>query len=504
MKRTLLPTPHSYTQQRQYPLLRRSNVLPAVSAILVLLCCISCRKLLTVPPPVTQVTAEQVFSTDEQANSAMAGIYVSMIGVSPGTDNFANGLTSRLGGLSSDELVSMFIGLDAPIVHINTNKITRDGSAESSAVWKTLYATIYGANAVIDGVAGSTSSRLSDSTRKQLTAEAKCIRAFCYFYLVNFFGDVPLVLVADPLKVAAMSRTPVEEVYRQIIQDLKDAQTGLVADYSASNGKRIRVNMWGATALLARAYLFLQDYDNAAAEATKVIGNTSEFDLEDDLNRAFLTDSKEAIWQLEQNINDGLAGNATLEGYNLLPIAPSFVVTYLSEQLLGAFEPGDQRRAKWVDSTGFPGFYYYYPAKYKTGALNRVVGAPATEYYMLLRLAEQYLIRAEARAHGAPGGAIAAIADLNALRSRSGLDDLPETLSETELLDAVAKEWQTEMFCEWGHRWFNLKRTGKAPEVLSAIPIKQPWVGDYQLLYPLPLESVLNGAGIIQNSGYQN
>lgn len=502
MKRMMLHTLHSHTIQHRYPMQGWSKLLLQATAILALLSCISCRKLLTVPPPVTQVTEEQVFSTDEQANSAMAGVYVSMIGVSAGSDNFANGLVTRLGGLSSDELVSIFIGLDAPLIHINTNKLTREGSSESNTAWATMYATIYGANAVIDGVASSTSSRLSDSARKQLTAEAKCIRAFCYFHLVNFFGDVPLVLVADPLKAAGMTRTPVQEVYRQIIQDLKDAQTGLSADYSASNGKRIRVNKWGATAMLARTYLFMQDYDNAAAEATKVIGNTGQFGLEGDLNKAFLTSSKEAIWQLEQNINDGLAGNATLEGYNLLPIAPSFVLTYLSEQLLAAFEPGDQRRVKWVDSTGFPGLYYYYPAKYKTGALNRVIGAPATEYYMLLRLAEQYLIRAEARAHGAPGGAKEAIADLNVLRFRSGLEDLPETLSETALLDAVAKEWQTEMFCEWGHRWFNLKRTGKAAGVLSAIPIKQPWEGDYQLLYPLPQESILNGSGIIQNSGY--
>lgn len=502
MKRMKRHTRHFYIIQPQYLIPCRSKLLLPVAVVLVLLSCLSCRKLLTVPPPVTQVTEEQVFSTDEQANSAMAGVYVSMIGISAGSDNFANGLVSRLGGLSSDELVSMFIGMDAPLVHVNTNKLTREGSSEVNTAWTTMYATIYGTNAVIAGVAGSTSSLLSDSARKQLIAEAKCIRAFCYFHLVNFFGDVPLVLVPDPLKVAGMSRTPVQEVYRQIIRDLKDAQTDLPADYSASKGKRIRVNRWGATALLARTYLFLREYDNAAAEATKVIGNTGQFGLEGDLNKAFLTGSKEAIWQLEQNINDGRAGNATLEGYNLLPIAPAFVLTYLSEQLLGAFEPGDQRRLKWVDSTGFPGFYYYYPAKYKIGALNRVIGAPATEYYMLLRLAEQYLIRAEARAHGAPGGAREAIADLNVLRFRSGLEELPETLSEPALLDAVAKEWQTEMFCEWGHRWFNLKRTGKAVEVLSAVPIKQPWAGDYQLLYPLPQESILNGPGIIQNSGY--
>ncbi|MFD2888512.1 RagB/SusD family nutrient uptake outer membrane protein [Chitinophaga cymbidii] len=476
------------------------------AGVLALLFCSACKKLLTVPPPVNQVTAEQVFSTDLQANSAMAGIYVSMLGPGGATDNFANGLTTRMAALSSDELITIYLGLNIPFALFNTNKITGEGSVESNMIWSSLYATIYGANAVIDGVATSTSSRLTEPARKQFAAEAKCIRAFCYFYLVNFFGDAPLVLVADPLTVAAMPRTPVRQVYEQIIRDLEDAQADLPPDYSVSGGKRIRVNKWAATALLARAYLFLGDYGNAAAEATKVIDNTALYELEDDPNRSFLTDSREAIWQLAQNVNDGLAGNATMEGYNLLPFGVAGVATYLSDQLLTAFEPGDQRREKWVDTIRFgftgPPALYHYPAKYKTGPVNRVIGGVATEYYMLLRLAEQYLIRAEARAHGAPGGPAGAIADLNIIRDRADIPDLPETLADTALLDAVAKEWQTEMFCEWGHRWFNLKRTGKAREVLSAIAMKQPWEGDYQLLYPLPRQNTHEAGRLVQNPGY--
>lgn len=476
--------------------------------LLILLPFISCKKLLEVPPPKEKVTAEQVFSTDIQANSAMIGVYVSMIGINEGTSNFANGLVSWVSALSSDELVSPYLGFIITHAAINMNKLTGESIAELDNIWTSLYATINGTNAVIDGIAQSSSSRLTAGMRKQLTAEAKCIRAFCYFYLVNLYGDVPLVLVSDPLKVAGMSRTPVEEVYKQIIQDLKDARSDLPTDYSVSNEKRIRVNAFAASALLARVYLYLEDYENAAAEATKVIDNTNLFGLEDDLNDVFLTDSKEAIWQLNQNVNDGLAGNATLEGYNLLPYGYSGASAYLSEQLLAAFEPDDNRKVKWTDSIFFypigspVGQYYYYPYKYKVGPENRVIGGAATEYYMLLRLAEQYLIRAEAKAHGAPGGPQGAIADLNVIRKRAMLPVLPDTLSGNALLDAVAKEWQMEMFTEWGHRWLNLKRTGKAREVLSAIPIKQPWEGDYQLLYPIPQESILNGSGIKQNVGY--
>lgn len=485
--------------------------MPAMKWIFLLslsiLICTSCKKLLTVPPPKNQVTAGQVFSSNIQASSAMAGLYVNLIGISAGTENFSNSLTSRLGALSSDELVTIFLGLNAGPALFNTNKLSAEGAAETLSVWTSLYATIYSANAIIDGITASRSSALTDSVRTHLTAEAKCIRAFCYFYLVNFFGDVPLVLVAEPLQVAGMSRTPVQKVYEQMIKDLKDAQSALPSDYAVSKGKRIRVNKWAATALLARVYLFVRDYTSAAAEAGKVINNAELYKLSTDLNTVFSTTSQEAIWQLAQNTTDGLCGNATMEGYTLLPFGTAGVAYYLSDQLLAAFEPGDLRREKWVDSirfslTGPPDQLYFYPYKYKTGQVNLVIGGTATEYYMLLRLAEQYLIRAEAKANGAPGGAAAAVADLNILRHRSGLPDLPGSLQDAALLDAVAKEWQTEMFTEWGHRWFNLKRTGKAKEVLSAISIKQPWDGDHQFLYPIPMESITNGSGMIQNPGY--
>ena len=494
---------------RKQPLaLRYKKWVSAVLWLLLLAGLSSCRKLLSVPPPATQVTSDQVFSSDQQANSAMAGVYVTLVGTVPASDYFANGLTSRMGALSADELVSIYIGFNFPLTDVNRNKITSEGGAETTTLWTSMYNTIYGANAVIAGIRESSSSRLTEPVRQQLTGEAKFIRAFCYFYLLNFFGDVPLVLTPEPLQVASMLRTLTIDVYAQMVNDLTEAKELLSDDYAVSGGKRIRVNRWGAAALLARTYLYMEEYEKAAQEATSVIQHNALFELESDLSQTFLANSREAIFQLEPNVNDGLAGNATLEGYNLLPMGPFGVSNYLSEQLLSAFEPGDQRRYQWIDSMRFsilgifPEELYFFPAKYRTGPQNRVIGGAPSEYYMLLRLAEQYLIRAEARSKGADGGAEAAIADLNVLRARAGLSDLPSMPAGEALDEAVAKEWQTELFTEWAHRWFNLKRTGKATETLAAIPIKQPWAGDYQLLYPIPTESITNGSGMQQNPGY--
>jgi hypothetical protein len=472
----------------------------------------ACKKLVSVPEPINTLTTTEVFSTDAEANSAMTGIYTPMINGTLGAQNsvyygYSEGLQTLYGGLSSDELVNTN---DINLVRVNMNHLLyTDGN---TAAWQPAYSQIYGANAVIQGIAASTSSLLHDSVRKELTGEAKFVRAFSYFYLTNLFGDVPLSLTIDFNQTAGMARTPQARVYQQIIQDLKDAQAALPGDYSVGSGERIRPNKWAATALLARVYLYTGDNADAATQAGAVIANTGQYSLVSDLNGVFLANSTEAIWQLQQNTSISGEGTATPEGIVLLPnpLNTGFATFYLSPQLLAAFEPGDLRRTAWVDSTddsynapiGTPVGIYYFPFKYKTGSYNYSVGGTATEYYMVLRLAEQYLIRAEAEANGAGGGTASAIADLNVIRGRAGLPALSSSLTPAQVTTAVAHERQTELFAEWGHRWLDLKRTGQAHAVLSVISLKQPWAGDYQLLYPIPVLEITADPNLTQNPGY--
>jgi len=180
--------------------------------------------------------------------------------------------------------------------------------------------------------------------------------------------------------------------------------------------------------------------------------------------------------------NEGIAilKNATTEGYLFIPDKDKYkgnARVYLSPELLNSFEEGDQRRKGWIDSTmqdyfNPPQSKVWYPAKYKVGAPNSVAGAPQEEFQMVLRLGELYLIRAEARANGADGGASKAVEDLNAIRYRASLPLLPVDLNATAVKVAVEKERKTELFAEWGHRWFDLKRTGRASAVISVLPGK--------------------------------
>lgn len=468
------------------------------------LCC-SCKKLVEIDYPRNTITTGQVFTTDAQATAAMAGVYINMLA----NGALGSGKITMLTGLSSDELVA-YGDVNSSFYPFNGNRLQlKDAPLDQ---WISPYQSVYDANAVMEGIAASTSSTLHDDVKKELTGEAKFVRAFSYFYLTNLFGDVPLALTVDFNKTRNLPRSPQADVYKQIIQDLQEAAAALPEDYSVSNGAlRVRPNKWAATLLLARAFLYTGNYEGAAAQATAVINQASLYSLESNLNNVFSTSSKEAIWQLQQDVANSISYNATFEGCLLLPVPlhTGQPFHYLTPELLSAFEPGDKRRADWVDSTDnsiSPGATgnYRYPFKYKTGNANndRSGTGVATQYYMMLRLAEAYLIRAEASAHGVGGGASAAIADLDVIRNRAGLANLPSNLNQSQLLAAVAKERQTEFFCEWGHRWLDLKRTGRATQVLSAIAMKLPWQGNFQLLYPIPVTEIQKDPYLKQNPGY--
>jgi hypothetical protein len=483
----------------------------------------SCKKLIEIDPPTNVIGTEEVFKTNEQANSAMAGIYSQMM-TNVGAMIFSNGGLTVYGGLSSDEFVN-FSGTNVPVDYqFLTNKLDMNNSVPGSLIWQPAYKVIYGANAIVEGIAASTSLQLNDSARKVLTGEALFIRAFCYFYLTNFFGDVPLVLTTDISKMSSMSRTAQATVYNQIVRDLQEAQKLLTVDYAVAGGERVRPNKWAATALLARTQLYLKNWEDAEREASAVI-DRSTYSLPSNLKTVFLKNSTESIWQLKQN-PIRLPYNGTWDGYYCLPMIrwpdigpddqflfmiPEFFTEYaaylvpayyFSPQQSLAFEANDKRKSNWVDSTPSPDappynqVPYYYANKYTLQM--GTMGAEISQYNTVLRLGEQYLIRAEARAQ--LNDYTGAAADIDKLRSRAGLLNTTAA-SKEDLIKAVAHERQTELFAEWGHRWLDLKRTGQANAVLGAIPAKQPWKS-FQLLYPIPTNEIISNPNIKQNPQY--
>lgn len=461
------------------------------SFIFIILIAMSCNKDVQIPNPISSVTAGQVFSSDATATAAMLGIYSYM----SNNQSFSSYETTLYAGESADELTDETPGYEFYDLFLsNTLSTLQSSSTVLSSFWQPAYFDIYSANAVISGVVSS--AGVSASTRNQLTGEAKFIRAFCYFYLSNLFGDVPLALSTDFNQTALLSKQSKAKIYQQIIADLLDAQSLMISDFSLSNGQPIRANKWAATALLARVYQYEGQWQSADSAASAVI-NSGQFSLINNLDSVFLANSAESILQL-QTVNTSIY--ATQEGFYFIPFNPNldFANSWLTTQLLAAFEPNDLRRVMWVDSTTEYGTtYYYYPYKYKVRVGSSL---PAFENYNLLRFAEQFLIRAEAEAN--LNQLSLAINDVNTIRNRAGLDSLPSSLTQAQIMSAIQQEYRIEFFGEWGHRWLDLKRWGIALQTLDTISYKTGNIDSAQLLYPIPMTEIQTDPNLTQNLGY--
>ena len=436
----------------------------------------SCKKLVSVDVPDDRITQEMVFSNDAAALSAMSGLYAQMI-----RNNLqltSGGATMYL-GLSADEIVNT-------VQSSNTDEFTNNELSPANTTlrfnfWAHGYTLIYQSNSLIEGL--EKPSGVSPAVRAQLIGEAKTIRAFSYLYLVNIFGDVPLILTANYQHNAQLPRASISEIYSQIVLDLTDAK-GLLSEVYPSSG-RVRINKWAAVALLSRAYLYQKDWVKAETEASAII-NSGVYNLAANPGNVFLSTSNETIWQLmsvSTTVN-------TWEGNVFNPAAgaiPSYVV--LPSQL-NSFTGADLRKSSWIKAVIVAGTTYHHPNKYKIKTSTTI-----SEHTIVLRLAEQYLIRAEAAAQ--QGKIVPAQDDLNRVRFRAGLTNT-SAADQGSLLLAIETERRTELCFEWGHRWMDLKRTDRINALLANKPSWQPT----DALYPIPEAEIQRNPALSQNPGY--
>ncbi|HEV2481963.1 MAG TPA: RagB/SusD family nutrient uptake outer membrane protein [Puia sp.] len=452
----------------------------------------SCKKFVTVEDPPTLLTQDKVFNSDASATAAMVSIYTSMMNDIYGSNgSFVCFAMSELGGMSADELAYTQSSTVTPYFLQFSNHALTPDNTYVGALWSDGYTYIYRANAILEGLASSTG--MSDSVKTQLTGEAHFMRAFCYFYLVNIFGDVPLELTTDYTVNMHMPRTAAASVWGQVVADLQTAKTNMSDAYPTSG--RLRPNKWTASALLARAFLYQGKWQDAENESTALLNSGVYSTTLPPLTQVFKMTSTEAIWQLQP-----VAANAnTPEGTHFLTVANTQPAFELTPQVLNAFETGDPRLTNWVGFSSTANPSWAYPAKYKAGA-----GA-LSEYYVVFRLAEQYLIRAEARIQ--QGNIAGGVADLNVIRARarSGdttvLPDVLASLSQSDALSAVMHERQVELFAEWGHRWFDLARTNQATAVLQPLSPPNTWKPG-SILYPVPATEILANPALTQNAAY--
>ena len=452
--------------------------IPLWSFCILIMIITSCEDFTEVDPPNNQLTGLVVFEDASTVDAAFAHIY-SELRNSAFTSGTTSGLTYLLGHYT-DELNLYNPSFQSIEVYEENNVLPTDGYVQG--FWNSGYTLIHASNSILEGVSASTALSLEDKQR--FLGEAHFLRAFIHFYLTNLFGDIPYVESTDYRVNSTMGRMEAAMVYQKIIDDLIQAKSNMPMD----SGTKFRPNHWVASALLARVYLYQGNWAGALEEAQRVVENGG-YQLSADVAQVFLIDSEETLWQLDS----GIDGVNTEEAFTFIFTDGPPPYSALSNQLVDSFEAGDARSTNWVGSVSDGTEIWYYPYKYKVNTNT----ATTEECSILFRLAELHLIAAEAAVQS--GDMELAMEYINMLRERAGLSMISST-DRASLLDAIQRERQVELFTEQGHRFFDLKRTGRIDGTLA--PIKPNWQHTDALL-PIPeSELLLNPNLEPQNEGY--
>lgn len=459
-------------------------------AVTAILCCslISCEDFLEIEAPGHKMISEVVFEKDETAISAMKGIYNQLFGAAFSGGGFDS--TTVLAGLSADVLTTIR-STSYPYVEFDQLEILPDNFRNQN-LWSSAYNIIYLTNSLLEGI--DKSNNISDDVYTQLKGEASFVRAFTYFYLVNLYGDVPLILSTNYQDNAIAVRNSKEEIYEQILADLQTSEALLKEFYLSE--ERTEINRFTVAAMLARVQLYLGNWEEAERLSSEVIAQNGTYEILDNLNEVFLANSKEAIWQLSPE-GRGSVSTHTNEGSVLIidPILSFAAQIKLEPTFVDDFESTDKRLLYWVDFDNNLGDHFAH--KYKIRSSRDL---PIEEYSMVLRLAEQYLIRAEARTR--LDNIIGAVADIDVIRERAGLNlisELNPQPGKEQVLEMILEERKVELFAEWGHRWLDLKRTGVVRDFLSDYT---PNFQESDLMYPIPEAELMKNPNLQQNPGY--
>jgi len=460
--------------------------------------------------PKGNLVTDQFYQTEEDLSAALSGAYGQLT-------------TNRWGGIGNTSHYVPLMGGDdistqpgkLELYQGDVFTMTSTNSGVKSASWTPQYRVIFAANTVLLNADNATAS---ESAIKEAKAEACFLRAWSYFWMVRIFGEVPLNL--DNTMDYTLPKSSVADVYAQIIEDLNYSVENLQVDKTTSVG---RPGKLAAKALLSQVYLQMagwplketDKYALAASNAKDVI-DSQEYRLLDDYADLWTGTSDandEIIWAIIFD-NFNVAGNANLNTFCGLNNQPSeengWDQVYGELGFFNRFPAGPRKDATYL--TTFTNPYTFATTDWKDGTYAHPflkkfrAGMVATEPDFCgsthmggrdlnyLRLAEVYLIYAEASdmSEGSPSSE--AYKYVNAVRNRAGLADLQTGLSQIDFRDAVLAEKGWELCGEYS-RWFDLVRTEKVAEMnaLKDPSDNQPVgaITEDSYFMPIPYDEVL-------------
>ncbi len=439
----------------------KSKILVVVAAVF---CFASCSEDFLDRPPEDSYNVEEFYSTNAEVAAAANHLY------SRPWFNFVSNVSWGIGELSSGNARTW----DARNSEFGTFAITGAHGTLTQA-WESLYAVIAQANSVINTLPTNVSADISEDVTNNSVAEARMIRATAYFYLVRIFGSVPIIedntqYVLDP----QVPRNRVEDIYQFITMDLEYAVENLYDRTSNPNYEVGRVSSNSAKAMLAKVYLYEENWDMAYQLSNEVI-NSGAFSLMEDYNDLFLLENDnnvESVFALQWTDSGSYSeGNALQSFYGssgITGFADGWSALGPSISLQEAYEEGDRRYYATIMEPGayYPDLNGGYTVPESTnfqgtgvGIKKYVVGnvGGAQQSYpnntYIMRYAEVLLIKAEAAIKGG-GPANEGLQALNEVRERAELDPL-----DSYTFEDVFHERRVELALE-GEFWYDVVRQG--------------------------------------------
>jgi hypothetical protein len=429
----------------------------------------SCDKFLDVKP-LDSISDTQTIVDKQSAETAVRGIYSALA-----DGNYYGTSFQSIGYLSGDNI--QWTGSQSQVQEFINHKVSAD-NATISSVWIAIYRTINRTNNVIAKVPEVSDPLLTEALKNQYIGEAYFVRALAYFDLARTWGGVPLITepTLTPTDNVGIRRSSLADTYAQVLSDLELAETLL-----PSSNDRYRAQKKTVWALKSRFYLYQNNWAKAQEFSDKVIGDAN-YKLLKPYSAFFANNvrgTQESIFEIFYNGTTEVNGHRgqwqpQANGGTRQWAPNDAFVALVNDSLVG----GNRKVlvAKDNQNRWYGNLYYRNPASDPT---------------YVIRIAEIYLIRAEAKTQ--QDDLAGALADLNAVRDRAGL--LPSTATtKAEILLAIENERRIEFALE-PHRWFDLVRTGRAAAVLN---VTDP----NRLLLPIPVQQILTDNVLDQNPGY--
>ncbi|MBT9190474.1 RagB/SusD family nutrient uptake outer membrane protein [Zobellia russellii] len=358
-------------------------------------------------------------------------------------------------------------------------------------VWEDTYKGIQRANIVLSRIQ---EVEFEDAELKQArTGEMLFIRALLYFNLVRTFGDVPLIIdeVGNPQEYFGQSRTPVAEVYTQIISDLEAAEGALPSRNDSNRGRVVKT---AAQTLLGKVYLTLGDYSAAKESLLKVVNSNAHdliavdevFSVDNELNEELIF-----VVQYASGINSNGEGSDAYRMFNPTGrqdggMAGTKGHGVLKPDFFALYDDADTRKGVFVGQLE-SGLAY----NNKIAVPTTVIGDSPSDW-VVLRYADVLLMLAEIE--NELGNTVEATTYLNEIRNRADLGDYSGGTDKASLFAEIDLQRRLELVWE-GHRWFDLLRQGRAQSVLGITDANK-------LLLPLPASQIAADPALVQNPGY--